>query len=416
MITEEAVVRKSEADGAEAGRKLSEKLSENYDFGFLFVSPSFSDVRSLVSEFNENASVEDFIGCTTYGEISSEGPTDDAAVFLGIKSEKVDFQVGSADEGYENPKSAGKSALMEAKWENFPEEQKDNLVYTLTPGHVLNKSGRDTEVLKGLLSIVNSIPVVGGKSGDGFKMSETLQFVNGDISSDNVVVAAVSSELPIETGQEHGLKDKIATGVVKEVDGPIIKKIGNKDAAQFYADEIGVERSELSKLFDVPLRKKLLLLPSIIASKVKGKDLELPQKVLEYSYQYTFADEVGGELRVVTPFRVTDEGGLNINAEVSENEVIHIVEGEEEDIISAAGETFTDEEASNALFAVLNDCTVRNQVMGEEQLKKEVSQAREKINGPVIGFYGGGEIGGGNKKLCTVENNTVSGFLIREKE
>lgn len=410
-VTEE-VIRKSEADGREAGRELGKKVKE-YEFGFLFVSPHFKDIEGLVKEFDDHVDIDNYVGATTCGEISSEGSTNDAAVFLGVNSDEISFSVGSSDKGYSAPREAGEKAINKAKSESFPEEGKNNLVYALTPGPTLNKENKDAEILKGVLSEAGDVSVVGGSAGDDYALKSTYQIMNGEVSDSMVITATITTEKEIETGKEHGFTDKKVTGLVTEADGHELKKIGDKPAAEFYADAIGVEREELARPMKVSISKQLKMLPRIVYSKLQGKNPIVPKKVFEYSLENAFADEIGNDLRILTPYDVTDEGGLLLNTKISENKAIYVVQGERDEIIGATEDIF-EEDNSEESFAVINDCSARNMMLDDDELDEEVDRIEESINGPVVGFYGMGEIGGKNKELCTVQNSTVSGFMISE--
>lgn len=410
MKVSEEVVRKKDADGKKAGRQLGKKIGE-HEFGFLFVSPHFKDIEGLVRGFDDQADVENYIGATTCGEISSEGSTNDAAVFLGVASDEIDFSVGKSDKGYSAPREAGKEAINRAQSDNFPQEEKNNLVYTITPGPTLNKENKDTDVLKGILSEAGDVSVVGGSAGDDYALKNTYQIMNGEISNSMVVTATITTEKRIETGKEHGFTDRKVTGLVTETEGHELKKVGDKPAAEFYADAIDVNRKELARPLDVSVSKQLKMLPRIVYSKLTGKDPIVPKKVFEYSLDHAFADEVGNDLRILTPYDVTDEGGLILNTEISENKAIYVVQGDRDQIIGAAEDIF-EEDNSEESFAVINDCSARNMMLDDDELEDEVSRIEESINGPLVGFYGMGEIGGKNKELCTVQNSTVSGFMI----
>lgn len=408
----EEVVRKEDADGRSAGRKLGKEI-EGYDFGFLFISPHFKDIKGLVEEFDIHSEVNSYVGATTCGEISSEGSTNDAAVFLGVKSDEINFSVGGSDSGYSDPREAGKEAIEQAQSESFPQEGKNNLVYVLTPGPTLNEENKDTDVLKGILSEAGDVSVVGGSAGDDYALKNTYQVMNGDVGDSKVVVATIATDKEIETGKEHGFADRKVTGLVTETDGHTLKKIGDKPAAEFYADAIDVEEKELSQPLDVSISKQLKMLPRIVYSKLKGKNPIVPKKVFEYSLDHAFADEVGDDLRILTPYDVTEDGGLLLNTKISENKAVYVVQGERDEIISAAENIFEEDSAEES-FAVINDCSARNMMLDDEELEEEVRRIEESINGPVVGFYGMGEIGGKNKELCTVQNSTVSGFMVSE--
>lgn len=401
----EGVVHVEEVDGHDAAEQLVEAAlqdggMESPDFGFLFCSPRF-DVEEVVSGVHDALSEygTEFVGGTTSGELSKAGSTFGSAVLLLVDSDEMSFFTGYADGLHDDPVAAGEHAIDTAITDAYLQSDRYRAVFTVMAGLTATQPGVEFKVLEGLSRRLGTdIPVIGGSAADDMRLDQTFQFLNGQVFEDAVVVAAIESDLPIRVGQEHGMNTKLATGVITAVDGKVIREISGRPAAEFYADAIGTTVEDLQDTFEAP------------------SGIEL-QNVFRYALEKTLADEITpGNLRLFTPIAVTEDGGLDITVELSENTSIYVVEGEDADIISAGRDAFahisTDEE--RPIFGVMSDCTCRNTGMGPENAAKEVEQLRDFLQCPVVGFYGYGEIGGTDEAFCTFKNQTISGFVVTE--
>lgn len=412
----EAYVDSSETSSSEAGKKLVQEAladgdMEDADFGFLFTSVEFS-IKKLVSSIDEEMEEidADWVGGTTAGEISAEGSTTGGAVLMLIKSDAVDFHAASAQGIHDKPEEVGRK--IAEGLEEHREEENETAIFTLMSGLTIDRKGVEFEVLEGVTEVFGTeVPLVGGSAGDDIRLWKTYQFHNGDVYDDGIVTVLINSENEVVTGQEHGLKNELATGVINETEDREIKKINGTAAAEWYADAIGVEVSDLKKTMDASLKEKLAGIARFIGMKLRGKDTIMPKKVLEYTLESSLALEIGGhKYRTIVSYDVTDDNGLLASTHINENQSVKVVEGDKEDIIKAGKNAF---DAQNATFGIVTDCSCRNLVMNDEELEKEVKEMREGLNAKIAGFYGMGEIGG--DKMCTVNNNTVSGFLIKEE-
>ncbi len=412
----EAFVDSADTSSKEAGKKLVQEAlddgeMQDADFGFLFASVEFS-VSKLASSVDDemNKIGADWVGGTTAGEISAEGSTTGGAVLLLVKSETIDFHAVSESGVHEQPEESGRKVAEQLA--EHKEEDNDTAVFTLISGLTMDKKGVEFEVLEGITSVLGTeVPLVGGSTGDDIRLWKTYQFHNGEVYDNGLVAVLMNSDNEVVTGQEHGLKKEMSTGVITDTEGKEIRKISGKPAAEWYAESIGVEVSELKKSMDMSLKEKLAAASRFIGMKLRGQDALTPKKVLEYTLESSLALEIGGgKYRTIVSYEVTGENALLASTHINENQPVKVVEGDKEDIIKAGKNAF---DVQNAAFGIVADCSCRNLVMNDDELEQEVTEMREGLNAKIAGLYSMGEIGG--EDMCTVNNNTVSGFLIKEE-
>ena len=81
----------SRATGRELGAALKEKLGQAPDACWLFCAP-LQGLDDLIKGICEAAGTDRLIGCTTSGEISSDGQSINSAVLGGIVTDCIEFE------------------------------------------------------------------------------------------------------------------------------------------------------------------------------------------------------------------------------------------------------------------------------------------------------------------------------------
>ncbi len=418
----DSVVSAADADSEAAAEQLVADALDDIDgadaeFGILFCSTAF-DLEPFIDMVHDELSSHDidWVGCSTAGEITAQGPKKHSAVLLLVGGDGIAATVGVAPEAYDDPVAAGKAAAGDAA-QQFADDERDDILFTVLPGQTFTQESVTFDVLNGIVRAVPDVPVVGGAAGDDYQLHTTYQFYNGEIYTDAVVLAGISSTYPIHTGKGHGLRQKVASGVVNETDGTVLKTISGQPAAEFYADAIDTSVWRL-RLPMLPPRYVTLKtsLRYIYLYLTRQTDLKL-QRVFRESLEHTIAVEMGSDdYRVVSPLWVNWDNGLVLQTPVPENQAIHIVNGNRDDVVNAGTSAFShiDTPEEDPVFGVFSDCMVRNIMLSDDEQATAVEALHDTLNCPLIGFYSYGEIGGSDTHLCTAQNQTVSGFVITE--
>ncbi len=400
---EKSLVERAREDG---------KIGEE-DFGFLFTSTEF-DFRELVNKVDEGIQSE-WVGGTTVAEISPEGYSEGTAVLMLVESSEVVFESVESQELGAEAEDAARQATQDIQ-KHIDNSYENRLLFTLLPGFTQSDEGREFKFLKGLESeIEEDISVVGGSTGDGLELRENYQIRNGEIYPNRGVITLIRTDLPIVTGQSHGFKESVATGVVTEAEGRILKEVKGEPAAQFYADAVGADVKEISKLFDLPFKEKLLSAIRYSVLKLKGEDPLMMHKILNYSHSYSIGREVGnGEYRIISPVSVQD-GGIKLLDDIREGQLVHVLQADDKDIREAGKNAFADLDSDQVVFSLLTTCANRYLMLEEDEKEQEIEMISDKLGKNFAGFYGEGEIGDGGIGLCTFVNQTVTGFAVKKE-
>lgn len=400
--------------GKRAGQELATAALEdlpqdNEQIAFVFVSSAYNS-QAFADGFEEVFD-GDWIGATTAGEIDPDGPHRETAVCLVIESDELSIQVTTADDVFTKPEKAGQETITALQ--SALDTDANTLLYTLIPGSSQDHLGVEYDVLQGMAGPIDTAtPLVGAAAGDDFWLQGTKTFYNGTTSGDMLVVAALESEHRFVTGQEHGLTRTLTSGVVNKSDDHRLEIVNGTPAAEFYADAIDIPLDELQQWADTTLKRKIYLGLEHVRRQIVGERSFLYQKILEYSLQHTIATELGTDrLQPVTPVQITDDHSIVMSRPIRENQPLHIVEGDREDIIAAAGDAFSniDEEP---LFAILADCATRAEMFDADERDQEITTLAQTLDCPFLGFYAYGEIGAGQEGLYTLNNQTVTGFVL----
>ncbi|MFB6180744.1 MAG: FIST signal transduction protein [Candidatus Nanohalobium sp.] len=394
--------------------KMLERLPEDFDpgFAFVFASPKL-DLERFTDALNSRSNFA-FAGCTTGGEITPEGPASGTVAALFIDREDVDFQVEAVENVSEEPESKGKE--LGELLEDRPEFDNSG-VFLLNPGMTMLDDGVQQQVLNGISRVLPSdVPIAGGAAGDGFKMEKTFQFTSEkNVMEDGAIAIKIFSDHTINSVQEHGNNEEIATGIVTEREGREIIRIGDKKAAKFYADATGVKVSDLRGRVKVPLKGLISMGKTYLKHLILGGKPRSVDRIYSKAFEYSIAKEVGPSQRIVLqPISVTGRGGIVLPEEVRETQVIKVLKGDKEDIISSGQVAVGG--CTETLFSVFADCVTRRIMLEDDEMKEEISQIRESIGDCFVGWYALGEIGGGEDKVCNAMNQTVSGLTVCRKD
>jgi hypothetical protein len=198
------------------------------------------------------------IGCTTHGELSSDGFAEDSVALMLLHSERVQFRVGVAEQARADPEGAAQRALAAAL---------DGLAEPVRLGILLPEGlGVDAGRLLNAVSaeLGADVAVCGGMAGDHSRFEKTYQFCNRQIYSDAVPVLLFAGPLHVATGVASGWEPMGPDHVATRVEGLVIHEIdgqppydvwmqyfgtfdasGNRNYFAVYPDEApGVERSD----------------------------------------------------------------------------------------------------------------------------------------------------------------------------
>jgi hypothetical protein len=327
------------------------------------------------------------VGCSTAGEISTQGPTKKSVVVMALAG--VTFHLGVAHDIKASPLEAGKNLAKDLQGKcpggKFAMMMPDGL------------AGNGADIVRGMQEILGEkFLIAGGAAGDDFLFKQTYQYLNDQVLSGSVVGVMVEGDCAFGFGVRHGWKPVGNPMKVTKSQGAIVYEIDGKPAIHVYEEYFGRSMDDMRS---EPLARVAITYP--LGLRIQGSD------------EYLIRD----------PITVGEKGELTCAAEVPEGSEVNLMMGSKEHAIEAAKQAaeqcvreVKEMGAAGVSTAVIFNCIARDKVLGQ-QAQQEIDALRTVLGEGVqlIGFYTYGEqapIGGktiAEVKSCRSEfcNETV---------
>lgn len=348
----------SRESGYRLGKALAQALGCPPSACWLFSAPE-GDLAGLVSGVREAVETDNLIGCTTDGEISSDGFTTGSAVLAGIAAEGISFQVIQAGNLSRDSEAAGRR-LAEA----FDSDVR--YIQIFSDG----LTGNGCAILRGMHSVVSAdVPVGGGTAGDGGQFIRTWQFIGDRILTDAVVGIGWKGDFSIGTGVSSGWAPVGLAKKVTRASGNVLYELNGEPALHVYERFLGKH-----------------------AAKLPAVGVEYPLGIISE------CSENQREFLLLRATMSVDraEGSIRFAGEIPEGAMVHLTCGDSASILKAAEEAYgqamdmLDGHAPGMVF--FYSCMARKTVLGLHT-RDEFARIRRKMPPglPMIGFYTYGE-------------------------
>lgn len=307
------------------------------------------------------------VGCSSMGEITSHGTTDDSVVVaaLGGPGFGIHTRVSRAASGRRY------AAGLEAAGALASVDRPHRALLLLCDGLTFELH----RVVRGAYAAAGAaVPLVGGCAADNTTFTGTYQFygegTDVDVMSDAVVGVAIGSDAPIGVGVAHGWRRTDAALVVTNSEESQIFQLDNEPALDVYLRLIGEDH----------------------------QITEDPDKFHKRAYYHPLglSRRAGEDIRVVHAANPADRS-LTCLANVPQGALAWLMDTDPESLISSAGESCRQAAALLAgeppIGFLTFDCGARKVMLGHDSVQREVAQMR-RVSGdvPVGGFYTFGEI------------------------
>jgi hypothetical protein len=322
--------------------------------GLLFTSVEF-DHQLILNHIHQVFPDIELIGGTADGEVSSvlEFQQDSLTLIL-FCSDTVEFKAAVGLQVSTAPQQVSAQAVLEAQAQL---QTPPKLCLTIPESLTTNAS----EILMGLASALNDVPICGGMAADDLHMRSTRQFYKTEVLKDAVPVLLLGGALDFSTGYASGWKPMGQAATVTKVQGNVIYEIDHKPALEFYR-----------YYFD--------------------------EFKPDYSYPLAVSPpgEPGFFLRAVLSHDA-EQGSIYAAGHVPLHAKVQITDASMNDVIAAAQTSFKKAleqyPGSNPAAALLFSCTWRRLVMGSRS-NEEYQRITESLKQPIptCGFYTFGEI------------------------
>jgi hypothetical protein len=380
MKTKQVVVRGEELTAA----SLNDVKAIQPQIGVIFGPTSaFENQKFMQQLVAEKASIQ-WIGCSTAGEISHKGVTDNMVVITGMH--------------FDNPKSAFKVATARIASPEKSHEAGEKIakilasdelrgIFVIGPGVNVNGS----LLVQGIVNAAPKVRVTGGLAADGGKYQKTYTLSPEGVSHDHVVALGFYGDaVQMHSGCAGGWE---AFGKTRRV-----------------------TRSKLNVVYEFDEQPALNIFKEYLGEHAKN----LPTSGLMFPFAL-LADEHADTGLVRTVLSVDEAAGSLIFAgNVPQGSIVRLMHAKTSELVEGArkaAENATSDGKTAGALAIAVSCLGRRVVMGPN-VDEEIEAIEEKFGSgcTVAGFYSYGEIGPfANKEESLLHNQTMTISYITEK-
>jgi hypothetical protein len=323
------------------------------------------DLGELLAGINRRSGGTSLIGCSTAGEIATDGPGDAGVVVVAFGGDGFSVSTAAAEHASERLREAGAEV---ATCSTEDPERPHRLLMLLTDG----LAGDQQEIVRGAYSVLGAeVPLVGGCAGDDLKMRATFQLHGDRVLTDAVVAAAIASDAPFGIGVRHGWRTVGEPMVVTSSAANRVLRLDDRPALDVYLERLA---APADAHHDSEAFTRFSLTHPLGLNRRSGEE----------------------QVRFVADADFADRS-LGCIAEVPQGALAWIMEGDAASVLDATDSACTDAleplGERKPIGLVAFDCIARRGVLGGEGIASEVRRvAAHAAGAPVAGFYTYGEI------------------------
>jgi hypothetical protein len=323
------------------------------------------DLRALLASVRSQAGSAEVIGCSTAGEIATNGASEASVVLMALGGSGFTVRTALATGAAGDLRRAGATA---ASCVSGIADRPHQVLLLITDG----LAGDQQEIVRGAYSVAGaSVPLVGGCAGDDLKMRATHQLYGDSVLRDAVIGAAIGSDAPLGIGVRHGWQRVGEPMLVSRSANNRVYELDDRPALDAYLDRLNAPPAARTE-------------PAAFTYFAQTHPLGLNRRSGEE------------QVRFVADADFADRS-LGCIAEVPQGGLAWLMEGDADSVLAATDAACADALASLAgnspLGLVAFDCIARKGVLGGHGVSDEVARVARHANGaPVAGFYTYGEI------------------------
>lgn len=183
-------------------------------------------------------------GCTTAGQITSEGYESEALLVLAFSKKRFRCASLLIDDlrPLAETQVAERAQRLVERFRHTPNWNR--LALLLTDG----LSKQEDILISVLETVLQDLPIFGGSAGDGFEFKQTFVFQNGQAHTNAAVLLLIETDLEFQgLGFDHFLPEgKQVIITESDPNERLVQEINGAPAAQEYARLVGCKVDELS--------------------------------------------------------------------------------------------------------------------------------------------------------------------------
>ena len=348
--------------GAEACQKAISKIGGKANLIVVFSTVAYVQ-ESVLQGVRSVSKKAPLVGCSTSGEITTEGPVSKHVVVTAFNTDKIEWTIGI---GKGTDKDSFKAGAEAAKEVQKRAKQPLSLFVMLLDGLAENGAA----AVRGVQEVLGkNFPIMGGSAGDDFLFKKTYEYYNDQVLTNAVVGIGLSGKFSFGVGVRHGWEPiGLPMKVTKSVGGKLLE-VNNRPALSIYEDYFGKKAEELIK---EPIAR------------------------MAYTYPLGMSVEGSDELLIRDVIIANEKGEITCAAEIPQGSEIRLMLGDPEKAIQAAKEAAESAKkqlkGANPKAIFVFDCMARHKLLGA-RIGEEITALQEVLgkDTPLTGFYTYGE-------------------------
>jgi hypothetical protein len=301
------------------------------------------------------------VGCSTAGEIATDGPGDHGVVVLAFGGSGFSVCTQVATGVSTRLREAGAEV---ARCLDTLAPRPHRTLLLLSDG----LAGNQQDIVRGAYDVAGAaIPLVGGCAGDDLAMRQTFVFHGGRVLRDAVVGVALGSDAPLGIGVQHGWRRVGDPVLVTRSAGNRVFTLDDRPALDVYLERLGAPATD----------------PAAFTRFALSHPLGLGRRSREDHVRFVGDADF-------------EDRSLGCIAAVPQGALAWFMEGDAESVLAATdgacAEALSVLDGAPPLGVLAFDCIARRSVLGAE-IECEVARIGAACGGaPVAGFYTYGEI------------------------
>lgn len=366
--------------GRHLGESLVQQLGSSPDGCLLFCSPE-ENLGDMVRGVCEAVGTGNLVGCTSAGEISSEGYSQHSAVLGGFASDQFDVHMACVNDiGLDSEGAGEKLAAAFPPTVRFVQLFSDAL------------EGNGCAVLRGMQRVLgDSIIIAGGAAADNMQFSRTLQFSGPQVHTRAAVAMGFSGSFSVGMGVSSGWSPIGIAKRVTRAEGNVLYELNHQPALEVYKRFLG---KHVDKLPAVGAEYALGLVDH--HGFMGREDYCLMRASLAVNHE---------------------DGSIMYGGEVPEGAMVRFSCCDSNSLLEAAAEAcraaLSDLARNTPVMAFLYSCLARKVMLGR-RTDEEWRIVRQELgrNIPILGFYTFGEYGRAKAGMPSVLHNQTAAVAI----
>jgi hypothetical protein len=348
--------------GEQLGHRLVTELGQTPQVCWLFCARR-EGLEEFLQGLGQAVKTPQIIGCTTDGEITSDGFNMDSAVLAGMVCENMSFHVAYVENLGADSEAAGRKLAQQ-----LPPSVRH--IQLFSDGI----TGNGCAILRGMHSVLDpKIPIVGGTAADGDRFQQAWQFAGTQMLTDAAVALGFSGKFRVGLGVGSGWAPVGIGRKVTRAVGSVLYELNGKPALEVYSRLLGKYAEQL---------------PSV--------GVEYPLALLDENNSCALQEQDYPYLMRATMAVNPQDGSIKFAGEIPEGARVRLTCGERRCILQASKRAIRRAKSglgeARPALAFCFSCMARKIVLGSH-IKEEVMAIQEELGSqvPIIGFYSYGE-------------------------